>query len=238
MSETALAIVQEFTDKLGLPRPSGLIGSTEKSHRQLRALLNETVANLAEYAWEAQTLRFTWTSVAGADQGALTSIFGAGYDALIPDTLWNETRHMRIYGPVPAAVWQTLQTLPNGGPEYQCWVSGGHLLVSPNLVAGETLSAVYRTKYVVLAVDGVTTKPKFTADDDTFLFPDLVVSLGLEWRWRKQKGEAGWEDDYNAYLALIGRGLAKNLKPTLHLDSSGRTVAKPGIVIPAGSWNV
>lgn len=238
MPTTALTIVQDLCDKLGLPRPSAMVGSQEKSIRQLRALLQETVQDLGEYSWEGQTLRKTWTSLAAQNQGKLTTIFGAGYDSLVPETMWNETRHMRVYGPVTNAVWQALQTLPNAGPEYQSWVSGGELYISPTLPAGETLSAVYTTKYVVLDVDGVTTKARIEADDDSFLFPDNVVSRGLEFRWRKQKGEAGWEDDYNAYITLVARSLGKNLKPKLSLDGAFPVVAKPGIVIPAGSWNV
>lgn len=238
MTTTVLTIVQDFCEKLGLPRPSALVGSQEKSIRQFRALLQEAASDLAEYPWESQRLRFTWLSLAGQDQGPLTTIFGAGFDSLVPNSLWNDTRHMPIYGPVPASVWQTFQTLPNAGPEFQCWFSQGRLLVSPELIAGESLSAVYTTKHGVLAVDGLTTKERITADDDSLLFPANVVTRALEYKWRKQKGEAGWEDDYNSYIALVSRALTKIGAPKLSLDGASPLAARPGVVIPAGSWNV
>ena len=234
---TVLTLIQDFTEKMGLPRPAALVGSQEKSVRQLNALLRETISDLGKYGWSEQTLRFTWTALGAQDQGALTTIFGLGYDGLIQDSLWNQTRRMRLYGPVPNTVWQALQTLPNAGPEFQFWISGGHLYVSPTLAVTDTLSAQYITKYTVLAVDGVTAKARVTADDDSLLFPDDVVTRGLEYKWRKQKGEAGWEDDYNAYIGLVANALTKDGAPTLSLSRNNKG-ARPGIVIPAGSWNV
>ena len=238
MPTTILTIVQDFTEKLGLPRPSAVVGVQEKSVRQFRALLQEAVSDLGEYFWESQKLRKTWLSVAGQDQGTLVSIFGDGYDALVPETMWNDDRHMRVFGPVTSPVWQAFQTLPNAGPEFQCWISGGHLYISPALEAGENMSAIYQSKYGVLAVDGTTTKERITADDDSLLFPTNVVLRALEWKWRKQKGESGWEDDYNAYITLVSRSLVKSGMPTLSLDGARSLTAKPGITIPAGSWNV
>ena len=238
MPTTVLTIVQDFCEKLGLPRPTALVGSQEKSVRQFRALLQETVDDLGEYPFQQQRLRITWTALAAQDQGLLTTIFGDGYDSLIPDTMWNETRHMRIYGPIPASIWQALQTLPNAGPEFQSWIANGHLYISPALAITDTLSAIYVTKYRVLAIDGTTTKERITADNDSILFPRNIVTRGLEWKWRKQKGEAGWEDDYNAYITLVSRALTKDGPATLSLDVPSSRGARPGIVIPAGSWNV
>lgn len=234
---TILTLVQDFCEKTGLPRPSALIGVTEKSVAQMRALLIECVEDLGRYNWQTQTLRKTWTSLAGQDQGPLTTIFGSDYRSLMPDTIWNNTRVMRVFGPVPAQIWQTFQALPNAGPEYQSWISGGNLYISPAIQAGESLSAIYVTTAGVLDVGGVTTKSRITADDDSLLFPDSVVKRCLEYKWRKQKGEAGWEDDYNAFISLVMKDVVKDGAPTFSLDGRGQT-ARPGIFVPAGSWNV
>lgn len=234
---TVLTIVQDLTDKIGLPTPTALIGSSEKSIKQFRALVRELVGDLSEYNWPSQELKCSWTSVAGSDQGALTTLFGPGYHGLQANTLWNETRKVRILGPVTEERWQYSQVLPNPGPEYTCWITGGHLYVSPAAVAGETCSAIYRTKYAVLAVDGITTKLNITADDDSFLFPDIVVRRGLEYKWRKAKGEAGWEDDYNSYISAVAANIVKDGSAKLSL-TPGVPQMRPGIVIPSGSWNV
>jgi len=233
---TVLQHVQDFCAKQNLPSPSALVGSTEKSVAQFRGLLLDLSRELLEFRWEQQKIRKTWTSVAGQDQGALEDIFGAGYLSLVPGSGWNNTRRMRIYGPLADQIWAALQVLPNAGPEFQCWVSGGHLYVSPAFVAGETLSFIYQTKYGVQASDG-TAKERITADDDVLLFPDNVVFRGLEYKWKKQKGEAGWEDDYNVFIGLVAKNLVKDGAPTLTM-SPNRRGPQPGIVIPAGNWNV
>lgn len=235
---TVLTLIQNFTDKMNLPTPSAVVGSQEKSVRQYRSLLRELIQDLSEYSWQEQILRKTWLSLPGQDQGPLLTIFGPGYSGIIADTLWNDDRKMRIYGPVPESIWQALQTLPNAGPEFQCWISGGRFYVSPALNLDENLSAIYKTSLSVLDVDGVTTKEFITADNDSLLFPDSTVLKGFEAKWRKQKGEAGWEDDYNDYMGLIAKNLVKDGAPRLSMDFQPNKGARPGIVIPAGSWNV
>lgn len=236
MATNVLQLVSDFTDKQGLPTPTALIGVTEKSVVQYRAILLDVVADLSERSWQQQILRKTWLSAAGQNQGTLESIFGAGYISLIPDTMWNDDRVMQIRGPVPPSVWQRLQNLPYGGPEYLYWISGNVLYVSPDLENVENLSAMYRTKYGVLSAGG-TAKERVTVDTDTLLFPDQVVRKGFEAKWRKIKGEPGWEDDYNEYMGLIARNIVKDGAPTLSLDSPV-LYPKPGILIPSGNWNV
>jgi hypothetical protein len=234
---TVLTLLQDFCEKQGLPVPTAMVGSQEKSVRQFRSIFRELVQELSEFRWQQQRLRITWTAATGQDQGELTTIFGAGYAGIEPGTLWNHTRRMRIYGPLSDQIWQALQVLPNAGPEFQSWISGGHLYVSPALVSTDTLSGIYITKYLVLDIDGVTTKERITADDDSVLFPDHVFVRGIEYKWKKQKGESGWEDDYNTFMGLVAKNLVKDGAPTLALSSNNRG-PRPGIVIPAGSWNV
>jgi len=237
MVTTVLTIVQDFTEKMGLPTPSGIIGSTDKGTRQLKALMYEVVRDLSEYNWQTQKLLKTFVSTAVEDQGKILTIFGAGYHSLVADTMWNDTRVNRIYGPITDIEHQALRNLPAAGPEFQFWISNGHLYITPALTAGETLSVLYRTKYGVLAVDGVTTKERIDQDDDSLLFPDIVVAKCLEYKWRRQKGEAGWEDIYNDYMGNLADNIMTEGGPTLSLG--GVPLApRPGIVIPAGSWNV
>jgi hypothetical protein len=150
--------------------------------------------------------------------------------------MWNATRKMRVYGPVSDQIWQALQTLPNAGPEFQGWISNGHLNISPTPNGTDTLTAIYITKYVVIGADAVA-KEKITADDDTFLFPDFVFLQGLKYRWKKTKGEQGWEDDFNTFIGLVSKNMIKDGAPTLSLSTNNKG-ARPGIIVPAGSWNV
>lgn len=237
MPTSVLTLIQTFTDKMNLPTPTALIGSQEKSVRQYRAILRELISDLGEYRWQNQTLIKNFPSVLGLDQGALKTIFGDGYYGLVDDTFWNSTKRMRIFGPLPDPVWQALQILPNAGPQYQYWISQGHIYVSPPQIAGDTLSVMYITNSTVLSVDGVTTKTLVTVDSDSLLFPDNVVLQGFEAKWRFQKGDSAWQVKNNDYLTLLAKNIVRDGAPLLTMGEPAR-FPQPGIVIPAGSWNV
>jgi hypothetical protein len=237
MGMSVLSIIQTFTDKLGLPRPTAFIGATDKSTRQYSALLRETIADLGEHRWQQQRVRVTFTSLAATLQGNLTTLFGAGYAGLVKDSIWNDTRHMRIFGPISDQAWNALQTLPNAGPEYSCWISRDNLYVSPDLPAGETIAATVITSYNVSDSSGTTFKELVTDDADLLLFPDNVVLRLFEAKWRQQKGESGWEDHFNDAMGLVARNIVREGGTTLKLDCVQDSV-KPGIIIPPGNWGV
>ena len=242
MTFSALEVVQQFANEQGLPLPVS-INAADKSSRQLKALLNKAVRELAEYGWPYQKKRGTFTTIAGQDQGLLTTVFGADYKGLIQDSMWNTTRHMRIYGPLSEQIWNALQTLPNAGPEFQCWISNNHLYISPAQVAGNTLSFIYLSNLVVggdpQISAGVRTPAAYvTQNEDTFTFPDSVMLAYLAYLWRKQKGEPGWQDDYNYAIGLVAKNIVKDSATVLNLSSSPERGVSPGIVIPPGSWNV
>lgn len=234
---TVLELVQFFADKFGLPSPTAIIGSTDKSVRQFKAIMNEVINDLSEYRWSQQRIRGTFTSVAAQNQGPLTTLL-PGYIGMEKDSMWDDTRHMRIFGPVPDQVWNALQTLPAAGPEYLFWISRGNIYIAPELTAGDTISCIYITDYLVLATDGVTYKTAFTVDSDTLVFPDNVVLAAFEAKWRQQKGEAGWEDSFNRYMSLLAKNVVTDGGETLRLDQPFSYGPRPGIIIPPGSWNV
>jgi len=233
----ALALVTQFCQETGLPVPGGLIGATEGHAVQMRALLNKVIMDLSQYNWQQQNRYVTWTSVAGEDQGALIDIFGVDDDylRLIPNTFWDNTEQRPVFGPVTEAVWAYYKAAVNPGPIYQYIIKQSHLLMSPNMVAGHTMSVQMYSKLIVVSAGG-TLKQSFTVDDDSFVFPDIAILRGLTWNWAKKKGE-DWSDDHALYLDAIGKNLYNEGSAKLWLDS-GRPGIVPGVVVPAGSWPV
>jgi len=237
MSQTALQLVTQFCQETGLPVPAGLIGASEGHATQMRALLNKVIMDLSQYNWQQQNRYVTFTSVAGEDQGALIDLFGVDGDYLrmIPNTLWDNTELRPIFGPVSNEFWAYYKAAVNPGPIYQYTIKQSHLLVSPTMPAGHTLSVQMFSQLTVVAQNG-TLKTAFTVDSDTFVFPDICVLRGLTWNWAKKKGE-DWESDHALYIDSVGKNLVNENTPTFALDSAQRGF-QPGIVVPAGSWPV
>lgn len=235
MATTVLTLIQDFCQKMGLPLPGALVGATQKSTAQYMSLVRETVIELGQHHWEAQTIQAQFLAKAVTDQGGLGTLF-SGYQELVQGSMWNLTRKMRIYGPLPEAIYNALLVVPNAGPEFQYWISRGHLYITPAPKLNEVIIATYLTKNNVLAADGITYKERVTADSDTLLFPDIMFNLCFEYKWRQQKGEAGWENYYNDYMTALARNVGKSTMSTLNLDSRPGFGPRPGIIVPPGSW--
>jgi len=233
-----LALIQEFADGKGLPTPNAIIGASDKTSKQYLSLFKKTVRRLYSFNWPKLVVRRTFLSVAAQDQGLLTTLFGVDYNGLVQESGWNDTRHMRVYGPVPEQIWQALQTLPNAGPDYQHWISNGHLYISPQLTAGDTMAFMVKSRYLCSDAAGTTAKEFPTLDTDQVQIPDEPVILMFEAFWREQKGESGWENVMNDALSSVAKYVTKDGMSTLNMDSNPRIGPRPGIVIPPGSWNV
>lgn len=61
----------------------------------------------------------------------------------------------------------------------------------------------YISSHIVRANDG-TTKAGFTADDDTFILSERLLTLGLIWRWKAQKG-LEYSEDMALYQQALGQ---------------------------------
>lgn len=230
-----LNLCRDHCDKFGLPTPSAIIGSTDKTFLQLKALAHEVVEDMVVYPWQEQVRRVTWTSIAAENQGAISSLFGAGYFKLIPATMWNNSLNRPIFGPTGDESWQILKSFTTG-PIHQYKIMGGDLYILPIQTVGHTLSAMVATNYGIEDSGGAA-KARFTADTDVPLFPDNVFKADLEWRWLKQKGEA-WATSYERAQGLIASLVNKDAHlPVFWLDKPRHNLV-PGIIVPAGDWNV
>jgi hypothetical protein len=237
---TFLQLVTDFTNKCGLPTFGGIIGSTDATAKQLLSISQEVVEAMQDYPWENQVLRKTFTQKVGEDQGTLISIFGADYKGLVPNTLWNNTLRRPLIGPQTDPRYQMLKGLNVGGPLQEYRIAQGKLWIVPAPTnATDSLSAIYRSNNLVIAVGGtLPTKSRISADDDSFIFPDRVFKLQLEWRWKRQKGEP-WATLREDAQDAVAKGIFNdNAMPTLDLSNCDYSEIQPGIWVPAGSWPV
>lgn len=234
MARTLLETVQLFAGENGLPVPTAVIGSSETTIVQYRSILTKAVDDLLEHKWQQQSIRKTFTSIAAEDQGLLSTIIGADYLSLVQASMWDETLRRPIFGPIGDASWEMLKAFVNTGPIFQYRIAANHLLINPIMTAGHTIGLIYMSSYGILS--GTTAIPNFTADTNTFLFPDSVVYKSLTWRWKKIKGEP-WQDDYADYLDSVAKNKVKDTASVLYMDR-GQPELVPGIWVPAGNLPV
>lgn len=235
---TLLEIVEMFCERKNITVPATVIGSADTQVVQIRALLEkEGIALRKRHAWEGVTKEATHTSLAAEDQGAMTTIAASGFDYIVNQTIWDRTDKLPICGPMSSQEWQAVKALAPTGPKYSFRIRGGKLLINPTPTAGHAWAFEYVSKFWIAASAGTTpTKTLFTLDTDTVSLPDEIVALGLEWRWKHAKG-LEYAEDFRDYEAMVKDAMGRDGGKAV-LNMAGGRSARPGILVPQGSWPV
>ena len=232
---TLLDLIKTFCSRTGIPVPSFAIGNTDPQVVQLLGLLDEILEDLVNRTrWAASTQEVVFTSVAGEDQGFMTTLAPFGFKWIVKDTFFDRTLRRPMFGPLTATQWQTLKALPNPGPYYKYRIVGQKLLINPAAEAGHILAFEYASCYLIRDVDGVTLKAIPTADTDTFL-DDTLALAGLRWKWKYEKG-LDYAEDFRRFEELADNTKGREgSAQTLCMDSVPISM-QPGIFVSPGTW--
>ena len=239
-----LTIVQKFTQRTALPGVTTVVGNTDPQVRQILTLLEEECVELsARHPWKSLINECVFTTLATESQGTLASL-GSGptptnnLKYILNNIMYNRTTGGPVWGPVGPQDWQNLKAMTSG-PYMQYRIRGvstgaqAHLIINPTPAAGETIAFEYVTNNWVLS--GADPMATFDQDSDTILLDEGLVSAGLKWRWKKEKGLT-YAEDFNSYERMVENAIGRDgTKKTLRMDECVGE-ARPGIFIPPGSW--
>ncbi len=237
MPLTILEHLQTFAARQGLPQPTFAIGNSDAQVTQMLGLLQEFCDDLVTRRfWEITTKEAVFTSTASEDQGAIATIADGGYRGMIPRTFFDRTQRLEIPVAISPQEWQMRKTLGITGPLYQARVRGGRLLFIPPPAAGHQMAFEYQSEYFVQGTDG-SGKKWPTADTDIFLVNDSLPVAFLRWRWKAQKG-LDYAEEFAAYERLVTQEKTTTRIPQVTRLDSNYQDARPGIVVPPGSWPI
>lgn len=231
--KTLLQIVQQFTATAGLTIPVSVVSSTDTQIIQILALLNEALDELAVKKWPQLEVEATFTSTAVENQGKI-EVIAPGFKELIPDTFWNLTNKLPALGSISPTETQVLKVWGTPSAMVTFRQVGDELHFIPAIAAGTQFRFEYRSQHLVKDSLGVS-KQYFTSDTDVPVVPDNVLVADLRWRWRMEKGLPYAEQMRTAEIikaTALTNGAAKR---PIRMDGGCRD-AKPGIVVPLGSW--
>lgn len=237
---TLLQIVQEFCQRQGLTVPLIVMSSQDDQLTQIVGLANEICEDLVRrHSWTSLQYEAVFTSVAGADQGAITDLAPNAYLKILNETIFDRTRRLPVFGPRSPQQWQVLKALPGAGPFYQYRIQQGRLKINPDMPAGHIMAFEYASEGVVQdnSTATPTVKAFFTRDDDTFLLDKTLLLLGLRWRWKEEKG-LPYMESFRLYEAAVAEAAgADGTKQPMSMNE-GSGMIQPGVFVPAGNWSI
>ena len=202
---TALSIVAEAAAWLALPVPTALFSATDQQTIQLRSLLNEELLELRQWPdcwWRKLIRQHTFTSTNTDVQPA--NAVPDDLNFILPSTMWDRTITRPCWGPIMPQDWQAWLARPILTSVIWGWrLRGNDFLTAPNPPAGDTVAYEYISTLAVYS-SGATTPDQeaFTADDDTSVFNDTLMSRGLRWRFLRSKG-LDYAQEYKEWISLL-----------------------------------
>ena len=110
------------------------------------------------------------------------------YDAIVPRTQWDKSKHWEMLGPEDAQQWEWLLSgYIATGPRIRWRLYGQYFQIWPGFSNNELLGFEYRSQGWAYTAAGVT-KNNFTLDTDTCIYPDRVMVLMTKLKYFQAKG--------------------------------------------------
>lgn len=236
-----LTVIQDHCRIHALNVPTAVIGPTETTGQQLLGIAQQIVDDITdESKFQGITREATFTMAATESQGNLQTIASTeGFMYAVTGTFFDRTLRRPLYGPLTEIEWQQVKAIPNPGPFYKFRLRGDEILINP--VPSTPFSKVYfeyLSSWAILAADGTTYKPRFTADTDTFVLPEKLLLRGISFRWKQVKG-LPYQADETKYYEMLNNYIVRNKVPRDYdLSKTCLPDINPGIFVPSGNWNV
>lgn len=198
---TILSVSQSAALRLIGKKPSTFFSSQQTFEMEIIDLANEVVSDMVKYAdWR----RLTSLHQMVGDGVTFGFDLPEDYDRM-PINAHLSRANWYTWGYVDAPSLNYWMDLVNGlaAPNPGYWIMlDGQVQFRPAVGEGTTAQFYYISKNAVLDEDGLTRKPFFTNDGDTFLLDERVLKLGIIYKWREQK-RLEYAQDFTDYEAAL-----------------------------------
>ena len=224
---TVAAALQRAALRVAGYKPDSFYGSTQSLEIELADLANEVADDIWQYQ-EWQVLKKIATVLPVETQDLPNDYGRMLQSTVIQDTnawLWgyfayddmNQFMYDRDHGAI---------ALPGG------WILYGNQLHFAPTPAGEARYP-YLSKNWAQSVNG-TPKDEFDNDNDVFLLPERLLTLGVVWRWRENK-KLDAAGDQEAFIKALDEYAAKDRGARVYRRNSKRVF---GNARPAWPWTL
>lgn len=197
---TALTVCQDVALAVGLERPTAVFPSTDREWREMQSGLNQAAGEVVDaFDWQKLRAQYVATGDGVSEELALPS----NYRRMLKKArLWSSRWRWAMEHIVDSDQWLELTEAftPVVVPYWTIFGNALHIL--PIMQATETAKFFFITNDIVAANGGGFTRT-FTADNDTFVLDEQLLTYATIYRWKQRKG---W--DFTAELADYEQRLA------------------------------
>jgi len=147
------------------------------------------------------------------------------YTRLISRTGYDKSRRWAVAGPASAQEWEWLQSsYISTGPRIRYRIFGGYIQTWPVIATGDLISFEYLSNGWAIDASTGAGKSSFTADTDTYVWPDRLMQLAVKWRYLNQRGFDA-TSAYDEYQRIFDIAKATDADaPTLSMGGAQGTV--------------
>jgi hypothetical protein len=192
-----LTVIQDAMVLCGQPQPSSAISNTDPTVAKFVAFAQiEVDTTGSDYNWRNMNIAMQLTGDGTTTLYSLPSDFER---ILQGQALWS-TKYPSIplQGPISSQDLLALRALPVM-PVRPVWrLIGSTLEIWPALSSGELVNGEYKSANPISSSDATTRRARWSADSDFTLFPEVILKLGLIWRWKQSKG-LDYAEDFRTY---------------------------------------
>ena len=181
----------------GQPQPSSVVSNTDPTVLKFLAFAQiEAEETGSEYNWRNLNIGMTMTGDGTTTQFALPADFER---ILQGQPLWSsKTPTIPLQGPISSQDLLALKAFPVT-PIVPVWrLIGGQIEFYPAPASAEIITGEYRSYNPIVSGDGATRKARWSSDSDYTLFPEIILKLGVIWRWKQSKG-LDYAEDFKSY---------------------------------------
>lgn len=229
---TALSAMQSAAIRLVGQRPTVIFTASSGIALELSDLINEAAADLLKaHEWTKLLTLCTLNGDGTTVAFTLPNDFDrCPKDVHIFTTQWPGVPYQRARD---LDQWYFNQRFVFAGVPGWWIMLAGKMNLYPAPASGIDAQFYYISKNAMAGADTIA-KAAFTADDDTFLLSERLLTLSCIWRWKSMKGLTYAEDMAN-YEKALSEEITKDKGPRIIAEGSRRvgvSTAYPGVLGP------
>jgi hypothetical protein len=205
-SMTVLSAIQDACAVIPLRQPVSVFGSDDRVSLELQGLANVMGRRIAEHHdWQALK------KLATISGDGVTEAFNlpSDFNGMIRDgRLWSSRIQTPYSHVISLDQWLEMEVRDYMSAVGRWTIAGNQILMKPAPVTGETVKYYYNSNLYATDASSMPIAA-FANDDDIFRLPEWLLTLGMIWQWRANKGLPYAEDMQN-YEEEKERRIAKD----------------------------